>query len=1073
MFFLALCAEVARAATGPIGLDGSLIAWQWCKHSYAGEDAYRDSFLGGLQTRGATAIVYPLQDSRDGWNLWLGGNVVLGMYMLGTPSPVDGHRTDDWVKRCNSVGVTTQIPVLFNVQDSFAGEFGLHEDYLRWFANSINWAPAGQFIVCLGLYIDRNQQISSAWTPDYLNQMAGKLKQYTGGRFKIAIHAAAPQCLTWGAGSNIDIIYTDPSATVTVQASPAAGGTVAGGGTYLVGTQRQISAQANNGWVFTGWNDGVANNPRTIVVGAGAATYTANFAPATTLTLQANPANGGNMIGGGLRPVGVPITIIAQPTMGWRFLNWSDGNTNRFRTITLGAAGGNLTANFMVAPMSILLQAGDGGMGGRWTLGADYLPATWTQITGAMGDGWVLRAINQNRILLQQGVGGAINIWELTNGVPSKMWNVSAAIPAWIARDFDGNRVLLQAGDGGMVGIWTLSVSNTPAAWSAIADPTTGLIARALRDNRILVQFNTSTTIGFWTLNSANRVTAWTPINAALPAGWILRSMTPDYMLLQAGDGGMAGIWDLDATGQPMAWHELTQALPGWIIRSMDHALPATLTVVGSTNIGGSVTGGGMLYVGANATITATASNGWVFARWNDGVINNPRMVVVPAGGATYTALFSKIVTISALASPTNAGYAGGSGSYASDTLAQLSATASNGWAFTQWNDGNTNAVRSVPVPMTNITYTANFAPTAVIGTSVNTNVGGRVTGSGTFIIGSSQVLTAVASNGWIFTSWSDGSTNNPRTVIVTTGGATYTANFTPTAMLALQASPANAGNVSGGGLRAVGFAASIGTRPTMGWRFLNWSDGDTNRVRSIVLGAAGTNLTANFAAAPTAVLLQAGNGGMAGIWTLGTNYLPATWSPVTGALGGGWVLRAINQHRVLLQQGTGGMIGLWELNSSGAPTNWWLVSGVLPGWIARDLDGNRVLLQAGDGGMVGCWTLGTNNTPATWNALAATLSPGLIARALCGNKVLVQAGTIGSYWTLDGSNNVSAVTAISAVLPAGWILRSMTPDYMLLQAGDGGMAGIWDLDANGNPIDWHTITGPLSGWILRGMNQP
>lgn len=549
----------------------SLIAWQWCKHNYSGEDEYRDSFLGGLQARGATAIVYPLQDSRDGWNLWLGGNVVLGMFMLGTPSPVDGHRTADWVKRCNAVGVTTQMPVLFNVEDSFAGEFGLHDDYLRWFANSINWAPSDQFIVILGLYVDRNQLISSAWTPDYLNQMAGKLKQYTGNRFKIAVHAAYPQCLTWGAGSNIDIIYTEPTATVTVQANPSSGGTVTGGGTYTVGTQRQISAQVNSGWAFAGWHDGVTNNPRTIVVGASAATYTANFGPATTLTLQANPASGGSMIGGGIRPAGLPLSIIAQPTMGWRFLNWSDGSTNRFRTITLGTAGASLTANFMVVPTSILLQAGDGGLAGRWTLGADYLPATWTEITRALGEGWVLRAINQNRILLQQGTGGAISLWELTNGVPSKTWDVSTALPDWIARDMEGNRVLLQNGDGGMVGIWTLSASNTPATWTAIANSTTGLIARALRDNRVLVQFSTSTTIGYWTLNSANRVTAWTQINAALPAGWILRSMTQDYILLQSGDGGMAGLWTLNTNGLPAAWVPVTGPLgAGWVLRAMD-----------------------------------------------------------------------------------------------------------------------------------------------------------------------------------------------------------------------------------------------------------------------------------------------------------------------------------------------------------------------------------------------------------------------------------------------------------------------------------------------------------------------
>ena len=190
-------------------LAGALSTLRWCDHGYAGENVYRDSCLRALQARGATSTFHPLQNTSGGWNLWADGNVVLGMYILGTPSPVDGHRTDDWVDRCSRVGVTTQIPMLFNSPDVFAADFSEHDAYLRWVANSINWAPAAQFIVCIGLDVDRNQQISTAWTPAYVNQMAGKLKQYTSNRFKLAIHARYPQCLTWGTGASIDIIYVE------------------------------------------------------------------------------------------------------------------------------------------------------------------------------------------------------------------------------------------------------------------------------------------------------------------------------------------------------------------------------------------------------------------------------------------------------------------------------------------------------------------------------------------------------------------------------------------------------------------------------------------------------------------------------------------------------------------------------------------------------------------------------------------------------------------------------------------------------------------------------------------------
>ena len=69
--------------------------------------------------------------------------------------------------------------------------------------------------------------------------------------------------------------------TVTVTANPSQGGTVTGSGTYPVCSSQQISAAANSGWTFTGWSDGSTNNPYTITIPGGDATYTANFTSAT------------------------------------------------------------------------------------------------------------------------------------------------------------------------------------------------------------------------------------------------------------------------------------------------------------------------------------------------------------------------------------------------------------------------------------------------------------------------------------------------------------------------------------------------------------------------------------------------------------------------------------------------------------------------------------------------------------------------------------------------------------------------------------------------------------------------
>lgn len=65
----------------------------------------------------------------------------------------------------------------------------------------------------------------------------------------------------------------------------------------------------------------------------------------------------------------------------------------------------------------------------------------------------------------------------------------------------------------------------------------------------------------------------------------------------------------------------------------------------------------------------------------------------------------------------------------------------------------------------------------AMMGQASPTNAG-SVTGGGIFVVGSTNGLTATASNGWVFSAWNDSVTNNPRSVIMPANGVTYAAAF-------------------------------------------------------------------------------------------------------------------------------------------------------------------------------------------------------------------------------------------------------------------------------------------------------
>lgn len=139
--------------------------------------------------------------------------------------------------------------------------------------------------------------------------------------------------------------------------------------------------------------------------------------------------------------------------------------------------------------------------------------------------------------------------------------------------------------------------------------------------------------------------------------------------------------------------------------------------------------------------------------------------------------------TISTAVSPSGSGTVSGGGTYDSGTVINLTATASSGYSFSQWSDGNTSNPRSVTVS-SDETYTAVFEVVSTpsiqytISTAVSPAGSGSVSGGGTYDEGTVVSLSATANNGYVFTNWSDNSTQNPRSITVSQN-ATYTAVFT------------------------------------------------------------------------------------------------------------------------------------------------------------------------------------------------------------------------------------------------------------------------------------------------------
>ena len=129
---------------------------------------------------------------------------------------------------------------------------------------------------------------------------------------------------------------------LTVVANPAEGGVVTGGGSYQYGATATLTATANLGYAFTGWNDGILTASRQVTV-AGNATYTANFVQEEyQINITVSNAAYGTTSGSGTYYYGEMVTAQATANQGFRFVQWSNGVTDNPYTF---AATGSLTLN--------------------------------------------------------------------------------------------------------------------------------------------------------------------------------------------------------------------------------------------------------------------------------------------------------------------------------------------------------------------------------------------------------------------------------------------------------------------------------------------------------------------------------------------------------------------------------------------------------------------------------------------------------------------------------------------------------------------------------------------------------
>ena len=154
-----------------------------------------------------------------------------------------------------------------------------------------------------------------------------------------------------------------------------------------------------------------------------------------------------------------------------------------------------------------------------------------------------------------------------------------------------------------------------------------------------------------------------------------------------------------------------------------------------------------------NAIIEAVANYGYHFVQWNDGNTDNPRNIVVTED-ITYTAEFAaNTYTVSTKVNDDAMGSVSGAGPYLYKAEATLTATANPFYRFVQWSDGITDNSRVVMVEKDSL-FTAEFEiETFNVVAASGEPDRGRV----------KVILVAEPIEGFEFSHWSDDNTDNPR----------------------------------------------------------------------------------------------------------------------------------------------------------------------------------------------------------------------------------------------------------------------------------------------------------------------
>lgn len=162
----------------------------------------------------------------------------------------------------------------------------------------------------------------------------------------------------------------------------------------------------------------------------------------------------------------------------------------------------------------------------------------------------------------------------------------------------------------------------------------------------------------------------------------------------------------------------------------------------------------------------------------------------------------------------------------------------------------------------------------------VTATEGGTVEGqNGEYKEGETVEFKAIPADGYYFTKWSNGSTDNPLTITISNKDIILTAQFAQSPLVTISASDNGTIDTEVNARYAPGSSVTVTAKPADGCFFMGWSDGNTDNPRTVTIGNENISLTALFFAPTVDLDLESGtlwatcNLGATAPWNYGDYY--------------------------------------------------------------------------------------------------------------------------------------------------------------------------------------------------------